>query len=63
MKSLAFRLLFDYDFSYVCSLHVIFYIEKQKKLIRNLELKHFLSIFEASVACYRYDKKENYSSK
>lgn len=38
-------------------------MEKQKKLVRNLELKHFLFIFEASVACYGYDKKENYSSK
>lgn len=38
-------------------------MEKQKKLVRNLELKHFLSIFDASVACYGYDKKENYSSK
>lgn len=38
-------------------------MEKQKKLVRNLELKHFLSIFEASVVYYGYDKKENYSSK
>lgn len=32
-------------------------------MVRNLELKHFLSIFEAPVACYGYDKKENHSSK
>ena len=38
-------------------------MEKQKKLVRNLELKHFLSIFEPSVAYYGYDKIENYSSK
>ena len=40
-----------------------FLYRKEKKMVRSLEFKHFLSIFEASVACYGYDKKENYSSK